>query len=180
MLSRGRIIGRASGPQRGRRRRGSTGCSAGDATRRAQNRGRAHIASARRSRTASTRGGTCTLPERAPRTCSGTSTRLRFPDISRARLSEDLLDPVAQPVGVATLRLRQRGTNEQNVVRPAWNFGQELAPRFAEPALDPVPGHGAADLLRHGDSEPRLTVALAFAVEAVEHEEARRHGAAMP
>src|SRR5207248_5472286 len=82
---------------------------------------------------------------------------------------------------VEALRLRSLGEARPGDQHEVGVLRQPLEPRapdLAELALDPVPDHGAADLPRDRDSEPRLLALLAG--ERVQHEEARRHGSTLP
>src|SRR4029453_627631 len=136
----------------------------------------------RRSRTASRTGGTCTSPGRRRRACTGTGRPRRSRRSSRARLPEDPLHAPLQPLRLAACGLGERLADEEHVVGAGRDLRQELTPHLAEAALDPVAHDRPTDLLRDGDPEPNvtLTLCLAVPVEAIEHEEARRHRATLP
>src|SRR4051812_32411266 len=130
--------------------------------------------SARRSRTGSSWGGICTTrPAGAARSASGSRRRERSRGTSRLRLLQDLADPLLEPVEAARLdRLGQSRANDQHVV--VSRFGGQMRPGLAQPALDPIADHGAADLLRYGHAEPWSIAVVVLTLEPVQHEVAGR------
>src|SRR4029453_17298936 len=65
-----------------------------------------------------------------------------------------------------------------HVILAGRNPLEHRAPRLLQLSLDSVADDGPTELLRHGDPEPGLLAVLG-AVEPVEHEEPRRHRAAV-
>ena len=68
---------------------------------------------------------------------------------------------------------------DQHVVLPFGHTVEHRAPSLTQLPLDAVAHDGASELLRDGNPQPRI-VAITVAVEPVENEETRRHGAAVP
>src|SRR2546423_11721876 len=172
------ITRRASGRGRGRRRLGSTDCSAGAASRRARSRGRGVGGAERRARTASTRGGTGRWSGRAPRRSPGRARRGRLRRTSRSRLSEHLVDPLPEPVEPAGLDgIGKARPGDQHVVTTDGDLRQPGPPRLAKLALDPVPDDGATGSSWDGEADARRAVVVTR--KGVENEKARRDRAAL-
>src|SRR5581483_7694531 len=89
-----------------------------------------------------------------------------------------LVDALAEPLeAVRRDRLRQAGTDDQDVVVPGRDAVEPRLPDLPELPLDPVPLDGAPDRPRNREPEPgRGGLRLR---EPVEDEKTRRHGAAV-
>src|SRR5919112_2555505 len=112
----------------------------------------------RRSRIASTTGGTCSFrPRTRAGTYSGTPTRARRRDTSRRRLREHLVDAFAEPVeAVRSDSFGKARLRDQHVVAPGRDAFETSAPDLAQLPLDAVARDGVPGGLRHSESEPRI------------------------
>src|SRR3954451_2672592 len=162
-------------------RRGSTDCSAEVASPPWRSRSPGRAFAARRSRTASSSGGTCTalsVGTRLP--CSARRRRAQCRGASCGRLLEDLGHALGEPFGAVLLHtFDQARPSCQDVVPPRMNLGEHPAPRLAKLALEPVPHDSRAVCLGDRKAETRLTGAV-VSRKPVQHEKTGRGRAAMP
>src|SRR5437867_1898394 len=99
-------------------------------------------------------GGTCRWSGRARRRSAGRARPPRRRRTSRSRLSEHLVDPLAEPLEAASLDgVRKTGPGDQHVVTTDGDLRQARPPSLAELALDPVPDDGTAGPSRDGESD---------------------------
>ena len=165
-----------------RPRRGSTGCSAGDARPTISEPRRKPVLAVReRPRTASRTGGTCRSERVRDATASEERARARDSDASSAAaFPEHLVEPLAEPRSVVARQAprRARGARSgRSHGRPASRPTRSRQPSRSLP-LHSVPLHGRApEPFGTGDAEPRLAVVVAR--EPVEDEEPRRDRAAV-
>src|SRR5918996_2253495 len=171
--------GRAAGRGHSRPRRDSTGCSEAGASRRGAFRAGPRTRAARRSRTASRRGGTCSEARAAGSRATGRPGRGRRGVLSRRAPAEDLLHALPKPREPARLdELGQPRPRDEHVVVLGGELVAELVEGGAQAALHAVALGRAAELARDGEPQARALGRL-FAREGVEDEVAGRNRAAL-
>src|SRR4029453_8197266 len=165
---------------------GSTGYSGAVASRRESRGGGARACAARRSRTASRTGGTCSRRGRGRRACNGTRRRVRSRDtkagagsVSRRRLPEHLVDPLSEPVEALRLRpFDEPRAHYQHVVVRRRKGLEARAPELTQLTLDLRPNDRAAGPLRNRDAQPR--VVAVFTRKPVQDEKPARGRPPLP
>ncbi len=127
-----RVAGTASGRRPGRRRRGSTGCSAAVASPRGSRHGRARAHGRRRTRTASSSGGTCTCPAgvSSPNVWRQACTSADAEPPHAVHLADHLAHLLDEPFVAAGLGgLGEAGPRGEDVVTPRRDVGGRAPPR---------------------------------------------------
>ena len=136
----------------------------------------------RRSRTASSSGGTCTFrPASAGRTCGARPERALCRCASCSRLSEHLGHLLHEPDMSAGIRgVGETRAGREHVVTARRHIGCEFLPRLAQLALEAIADDRVADGLRDRETETGFAGGIVLTWKPMQRQIARRDRPALP